>query len=308
MKRLLLLVLLTSSAFADAKFHVRHVARISNLPADAPAVRIWVPLPVSTAWQVVDGITLDSDLAWEIVTEPEFGNRYAYTLVSGRENVTLEITYDAVRTAVAFDAWRNEPLTADRRARSLRADRLVTLSPRIRELAARVTAGETTPLGKAQAIYRHVLGAMRYDKTLPGWGSGDTERACDVGAGNCTDFHSLFMSLARASGIPARFVMGLPLPAAGGLVPGYHCWAEFYVDGRGWIPVDISDASKLTDPARREFFFGGLDPNRLQLTTGRDVVLPHASSAPVNYSFLPYAERGAESVGCATLEVTYRRH
>ena len=32
---------------------------------------------------------------------------------------------------------------------------------------------------------------------------------------------------------------------------GYHCWAEFYVKGKGWIPVDASDASKTTDRGAR---------------------------------------------------------
>ena len=51
----------------------------------------------------------------------------------------------------------------------------------------------------------------------------------------------------RAEGIPARFIIGFPLKAdAEGTVPGYHCWAEFYLPGRGWIPVDASDASKAT--------------------------------------------------------------
>jgi hypothetical protein len=40
-----------------------------------------------------------------------------------------------------------------------------------------------------------------------------------------------------------------------GDIPGYHCWAEFYLDGVGWVPVDASEASKF--PAKRDYFFGG---------------------------------------------------
>jgi hypothetical protein len=66
--------------------------------------------------------------------------------------------------------------------------------------------------------------------------------ACEVGRGNCTDFHSLFIGLARAAGIPARFVMGFPLPVgqSEGGITGYHCWAEFYDEGLGWVPLDAS--------------------------------------------------------------------
>jgi len=50
----------------------------------------------------------------------------------------------------------------------------------------------------------------------------------------------------RSSNIPARFEIGFPLPEAKveADIPGYHCWAEFYLQGTGWVPVDASEASK----------------------------------------------------------------
>ncbi len=51
---------------------------------------------------------------------------------------------------------------------------------------------------------------------------------------------------ARAVGVPARFLIGVPLPAreSAGAIGGYHCWSEFWLDGRGWVPVDASEAHK----------------------------------------------------------------
>ena len=46
----------------------------------------------------------------------------------------------------------------------------------------------------------------------------------------------------------------IPLPQADGGIAGYHCWAEFYLAGVGWVPVDASEAWK--NPAKRDFFFG----------------------------------------------------
>src|ERR1035438_3068951 len=96
-----------------------------------------------------------------------------------------------------------------------------------------------------------------YDKTGKGWGRGDIYYACQERRGNCTDFHAIFIGYARALGIPARFAIGFPLPAdrGEGKIAGYHCWAEFYAKGIGWIPVDASEAAK--NPAKREYFFGG---------------------------------------------------
>ena len=193
-----------------------------------------------------------------------------------------------------------------RSSRALKADRLVTLSPRVRDLANELTKGIDDPYEQAHAIYNYLIVTMKYDKTIPGWGQGDTERACDIKAGNCTDFHSLFMSLARAKNIPARFVIGFPLTAADGNVKGYHCWAEFYVKGKGWIPVDASDASKLKDPAAQQYLFGHLDPNRVQFTVGRDLVLKPKTADPLNFFIYPRAEANGKTVGEPSISLQFR--
>src|SRR5205823_14377048 len=91
-------------------------------------------------------------------------------------------------------------------------------------------------LAAARVLYDVVNGHMRYSKEGTGWGQGDAVWACDSRRGNCTDFHSLFISLARSQNIPARFEIGFSLPAARGRgdITGYHCWAKFKPRGRGW--------------------------------------------------------------------------
>ncbi|MCI0330344.1 MAG: transglutaminase-like domain-containing protein, partial [candidate division Zixibacteria bacterium] len=86
---------------------------------------------------------------------------------------------------------------------------------------------------------------------------------------------------------PARFVMGFPIPddQREGEIPGYHCWAEFYVPEMGWVPVDASEAWK--NPGKKEFFFGNLDPNRVAFTLGRDISVD-PTVKPVNYLIYPH--------------------
>ena len=100
----------------------------------------------------------------------------------------------------------------------------------------KVTEGETTPLDKARAIYDYVFTTMRYDKTGTGWGRGDVLYACDAKKGNCTDFHSLFIAMARSQGIPARFEIGFPLPPDkhSAEIAGYHCWSDFF-EPQAWL-------------------------------------------------------------------------
>ena len=45
------------------------------------------------------------------------------------------------------------------------------------------------------------------------FGNGNSIYACDIGVGNCTDYHSYFMSLNRTLNVPARFHMGFPIPS-----------------------------------------------------------------------------------------------
>jgi transglutaminase-like putative cysteine protease len=159
------------------------------------------------------------------------------------------------------------------------------------ELAKENTRGKQGAVEKAYALYDYVFHTLRYDKSGTGWGRGDSLWACDAKHGNCTDFHSLFISMLRAEKIPARFEIGFPLPTdtRQGEIPGYHCWAEFYVDGPGWIPVDISEAWK--DQSKHDYFFGTLDANRVQFTIGRDITLtPKQEGPPLNYFVYPYVE------------------
>src|SRR5262249_19007767 len=117
-----------------------------------------------------------------------------------------------------------------------------------------------------------------------------------VGKGNCTDFHTLFIALARASGIPARWSIGFALAYGDGrtalvtdqAVSGYHCWAEFYAPHVGWIPVDISEARK--HPELKDYFFGNLSGNRILMSRARDFVLePDATATKRNYLVYPVA-------------------
>ncbi len=175
-------------------------------------------------------------------------------------------------------------------ARFLAPDRLVPIDGRMKELADENIDGKQGTVERAHALYDYVFHTVRYDKSGTGWGRGDSLWVCDAKHGNCTDFHSLFISLARAEGIPARFEIGFPVPDGNeGTIPGYHCWAEFYADGAGWVPVDISEAWK--DPKKHDYFFGTLDANRVQFSVGRDLMLqPKQRASPLNYFIYPYVE------------------
>lgn len=312
MIRKLVFLLLATAALplfaADSKtFEATYIATLKDIPAGLKKMTVWIPLPVSRGGQIVSEVRIDSPLSWMQTSEDAFGDRYAYTTVRNPPagDFMVKVHFRGTRNEVTRAKLAETRASRAELARALKADKLVTLSPRVKKLATEVTAGKTTATDQAHAIYDYLLATMKYDKTIPGWGHGDTERACDIKAGNCTDFHSLFMSMARAKGIPARFVIGFPMSADHGTVTGYHCWAEFYVKGKGWIPVDPSEASKSADAARRAYLFGNLDPDRVQFTMGRDLVLTPPTSEPLNYFIYPHAEANGKEVGTPAIALEY---
>ncbi|MCK5440570.1 MAG: transglutaminase domain-containing protein, partial [Maribacter sp.] len=144
---------------------------------------------------------------------------------------------------------------------------------------------------QARALYDHIIDNMRYIKAGR-YGTGDAVYACDALSGNCTEFHSLFISLARSAGIPSRFAVGASIPSdrdEGG-IDGYHCWAEFYAEGKWW-PVDISEANKYT--ALATYYFGRHPANRIEFTRGRDLQIePGPKSGSINFLAYPVMEVG----------------
>jgi transglutaminase-like putative cysteine protease len=280
----------------ERAFTFEYAVKVKDIPTGAHTVDIWIPEPHDDAFQRIANLHVDAPYPYETATGAE-DNRILHIRVTEPKEPTIAVAmrFEAVRiehiqplAAPSDDAGTPPGLT-----RYLQPDRLVPLDDTIRRWARAVVddAGAKTDLEMARAIYNHVVATVKYDKTGKGWGNGDIYYACDARRGNCTDFHAIFIGYARAVGIPARFAIGFPLPAGrgAGQIAGYHCWAEFYAKGIGWVPVDASEAAK--DPARREYFFGAHDENRVEFSKGRDVLLvPRQQGAPLNYFVYPYVE------------------
>jgi len=258
-------------------------------------------------------ISANGDLKLKKTRESRFGNQMYYAESSKEKSPDLhfEVIYDVVRherltMGVARPRLAEVQLKESDRKQYLQPDKLVPVTGLPADLALKVTAGDSTPLEKARAIYDYVFTTMRYDKTGTGWGHGDVLYACDAKKGNCTDFHSLFIAMARSQGIPARFEIGFPLPPDkhSAEIAGYHCWSDFFEPQHGWVPVDISEAWKHQE--KRDYFFGAHDVNRVQFTMGRDLRLsPAQDGQPLNYFVYPYVEVAGKEYPNVSLAVSF---
>jgi transglutaminase-like putative cysteine protease len=263
-----------------------------KLPEIKGEARVWIPLAKTDAFQTVTEENLNIPVKWERVQDRDYGNDICvlYPQPSDSDK-TVEIRYHVVRKEkVSYSATEAEA------ARYLRPEKLVPINETFRSLAEKAVAGKNDERERAKALYDHVMGRMRYNKSGTGWGHGDAMYACDAHTGNCTDFHAYFIALARSIGIPARFAIGATIPADKneGTIDGYHCWAEVLADGR-WVPVDISEAWK--NPKLANYYFGHNPANRFELTKGRDLVVdPEPSSGPINFLAYPLLEMNGEVI------------
>lgn len=281
-------------------FDITYVGQVKGIPPGAKKLRVWLPVPQDTTVQTITNLKFSREARLGI--EPKYGNRIAYVEIDN-PGATAEVTMSftcarkEIRTDLALLKDDGQDASGSFSV-FLKSDRLVFVDDEIKKLSDEITKGRTTTVEKARAIYDYVLGKMTYDKNHQGWGFGSTRHACDVGKGNCTDFHALFNSLCRAQGIASGFEIGLYLPyerKSAEALGGYHCWAFFRVPGKTWVPVDCSEADR--DPKRTEYFFGGHTSNRVTLSTGRDIVLePRQAGDPLNYFLNPYAEADGKSV------------
>ena len=98
----------------------------------------------------------------------------------------------------------------------------------------------------------HALSALVHDKVDYRKGATDAQTtaadAVALGAGVCQDQAHVFVAVARAAGIPARYVTGYLLdPERENPETDTHAWAEGWVDGLGWIGFDVTNQLCPTD-------------------------------------------------------------
>ncbi|PIB39185.1 transglutaminase-like domain-containing protein [Maribacter sp. 4G9] len=259
-----------------------------TIPEIKEAAKIWIPIPQSDRFQTIGQLAIKAPVEHQIIKEKVYGNKVMYAELTPEQSGTeIAITYHVKRR-------EKNPYEEDAAiSRYLNPSRLMPLGDRFQTLADSIIGLKPNDgdIMKARALYDYIIDNMKYVKAGT-YGTGDAVYACDAMTGNCTEFHSLFISLARSTGIPSRFGVGASIPSdrnEGG-IDGYHCWAEFFAEGKWW-PVDISEANKYT--ALATYYFGRHPANRIEFTKGRDLCFepgPHAG--PINFLAYPVMEIG----------------
>ena len=138
---------------------------------------------------------------------------------------------------------------------------------KIKSLADSIVGNEKRPYFQARKLFAAIrelypwAGACEYSiiENIP-------EYVIENRHGDCGQVTLLYIAMCRYLGIPARWQSGFMLH------PGYdnlHDWCEIYIEGMGWIPVDVSFGVQKWGKTDEEkyFYFGGIDAYRLIVNT-----------------------------------------
>lgn len=240
--------------FLRFKAYRAHVAEITHTvtirnpgKAGTTRVELWIPLVrnITTRHLVVANVSSFSGNP-EIL-EDSYGNLYAHwshIVISSGQTFTAEARYYAVSFAVKFEV--NSSLSKPYDTKSsiykeyTRPEKYVESdNPSIISAAENIVSGISKDdyHAMAQAIYEFVINYLTYSLQPKERGA---LWALENKKGDCSEYSYLFVALCRAVGIPARVQAGFAFSSYHDETENGHMWAEYYLEGYGWIPVDAS--------------------------------------------------------------------
>lgn len=307
---------------------------VTKLTIEKPkgAVQSWVPLPsVDEAdWHRSGETTWTTNAASaEIRRDPRYGAKMLHLRwAEGETSPIAEVTSRVTTQDRAIDLRTSSDAAhltdADRRL-YLAANDLIPTDGIVKETAKKITAGATSDIERARAIYEWIVENTFRDANVRGCGAGDIVAMLTAGnlGGKCADMNALFVGLARASGLPARDIYGIRVAPSkfgykslgvgpGSIAKAQHCRAEIYLDGHGWVLVDPADVRKvmLEEPpghlaigdtrvaAARDRLFGAWEGNWIAYNFGHDIALPGADGSRIGFLMYPQAEVGGARIDC----------
>ncbi len=254
------------------RYEVEYTFRLAP-HAERPGelLRLWFPYPVACATQPAEEIRLLASS--HPVTVTGTVHRTAFMEIPCEPGATYSVRYSFVNRAPYRKLDLSTP-TGRPAGEGLSEEALATytgeqsphirFTPFIRALAAEIAGEETDPLRLARRVYDYICEHVRYSfvrdylliENIP-------EFVLTNGYGDCGTMALAFITLCRALGIPAKWQSG---SACYPDSIGSHDWAMLYVAPYGWLYCDPSygeGAARSGNEARRDHYFGNLDPFRL---------------------------------------------
>lgn len=200
--------------------------------------RLYLPLPRSNApFQRVENLTIEPSPR-KIYTDREGNKIGVFPLTANPfQGKTIAVSFDVTVYHVSFPLQCGESANLPPFvSRYLAADEVFrTDLPEIQNISERIKANEPFDYYRLVNLYDYVRKNFTFrESSLPR----TVQEVVRDRVVQCGDANTLFVSLCRASGIPAVFVGGVYVSRDQEVFAQTHSWIRAYIRGLGWIPVD----------------------------------------------------------------------
>lgn len=179
--------------------------------------------------------------------------------ILGKKQVRLNFTFDAYEVELIGKDFKTPEY--DKYSSLFRNytkfERQITATDDVIKTANEIIRDQGSYIGKAKVIYDWVINNINYVETVE---KRNVARVFQSKQGNAREISFLYIALLRSVDIPARIVAGVY--GEEGRKQNFHTWAEFYLEGVGWVPVDCSKK-----------MFSELDSNRIIFSKGENILL-----------------------------------
>ena len=314
-----------SEAASGERWRTFEVVTRVEVLKPAGVTRVWLPAPLAADVPYIKA--LGDDFAAEggtagLMTESKYGARILWAeWPAGVKPILVQTSRFSTRN-VAVDLskpGRVQPEDPTVLAKYTAATEHMPTDGAVKDLSSSIVkdAGARNDVQKAKAIYDWIVENTYRDGKVRGCGTGDVKFMIENKAwgGKCADLNALYVTLARAEGLPARDVYGVrvadsalgykSLGKSGDITRAQHCRAEVYLESYGWVPVDPADVRKVileedggkspNDPmvlAARKRLFGSWEMNWLAFNFATELTLPNSTRGKIAFLMYPQCETG----------------
>ena len=243
-------------------------------------ITLRVPRPLVTSWQPMVELT---ECSPEAVIQ-DYKNTVIHQIElqkASSKSEKIRFSHNFVVSAYSVQTQINEravkPYSQATKSRvlykkSVLPDSLIKSNDEsVTVFAKEITGKETNPYRQAKLIYNYLL--ENY-KLL------DSPRKNDASPldllknkkGDAYDLAIFYTTLLRSLSIPSEPMSGILIDSD--MKAQNHWWTEFYIEGFGWIPVDVALGSGMKYKAFRpvensaEYYFGNLDSQHIAFSKG----------------------------------------
>jgi len=264
------------------KYQVAYEVTVYNNDYGLDKLLVYQPLPVN--WDGQGDVNIEDispkptreDLEnvhgngmvyWDVLNPPQSGDSLKFM---------IQFSFTGHEIITEIDPEKIEPYNQENPLYRLylQPERYIeSTNPKIIKISNQVAGDETNPYKIARKFYDYIIDTADY--RLLGRGLMGAKSLANTGFGECGDYAALFVALSRAKGIPARPVVGYWAVSG---TDQTHVWAEFYIEGLGWIPVDPT----IGQDNQRDYYFGNMDNQRVIVNKGFNIKL--VPPGPDNYT------------------------